>query len=81
MRRMIKVIISVGKDNLISRRVAEKCGGVLIGTEDSFVSRMITKLTGKYTLSELDTDAAQKYDDLREAMERGKDFVCIYELP
>ena len=71
------VIIRVGKDNMSSRRVAEKCGGVLIGSEDSIVGRLIER----YTDSAQSRDGYLMSDDLIAALERGKDYVCIYEMP
>ena len=71
------VIIRVGKDNMSSRHVAEKCGGKLVGNEDSIVGRLIER----YADSAQSRAGYLMSDDLIAALERGKDFVCIYEMP
>ena len=70
-------IIRVGKENAISRRVAEKCGGVMIGNEDSFVDRLIKSNAENAQARAGDLMS----DDLMTALELGKDYVCIYEMP
>lgn len=76
-----QVIIRTDHENDASRRVAEKCGGVLIRREDSFACKMFSITKEALEKSGKDFEQSDNYDDMKELMVRGKDSVCVYELP
>ncbi|MBE5859284.1 MAG: GNAT family N-acetyltransferase [Butyrivibrio sp.] len=72
-----KVIIGANKDNFASRRVIEKCGGVLREYEDSLLSQRFALVYGE------PGDKGYEYNSkgVRDIIEEGKNSVCIYEMP
>lgn len=76
-----KVIIRADHENDASKRVAEKCGGILIRREDSFACRMFTSTKEALEKAGKDFEQSDNYKDMKELMEKGKDSVCVYELP
>ena len=76
-----RVIIRADYENDASKRVAEKCGGVLIRREDSFACRMFSMTQKALETEGDDFEQSEKYADMRALMEKGKDAVCVYELP
>ena len=76
-----KVIIRADYENDASKRVAEKCGGVLIRREDSLACRMFSITKNALEAEGKDFEQSEQYADMRALMEKGKDAVCVYELP
>ncbi len=76
----VKIIIRIDKDNDASRRVAEKCGGILVGYEDSYASTVFDIMKERYEKKGLVFENDSEYDDIRNLMKEGKESVCIYEL-
>lgn len=76
-----KVIIRADHENDASKRVAEKCGGILIRREDSFACRMFSSTKEVLEKAGKDFEQSDNYKDMKELMEKGKDSVCVYELP
>lgn len=73
-----KISVKMRKDNEPSKRVAEKCGGVFAGYEDTIVSR-----TTKKTLANCDGESAEdekKREELQKVIEEGKNGVLVYFL-
>ena len=75
------VIIRADYENDASKRVAEKCGGVLIRREDSFACRMFSITKEALETEGKDFEQSEQYADMRELMGKGKDAVCVYKLP
>lgn len=69
-----RIFVRVDRDNMASRRVAEKCGGMLVETDDfqsiDSIIAMIKEHTGTI-------DAGY---EMNIAIEKLKDSVCIYEM-
>ena len=74
-----RIIITTGRNNAASRRVAEKCGGTLVGFDNSIISRIYE--IAKEGLEGKGTENDEKYRKIRESIEEDKDSVCVYELP
>ena len=74
------IIIRIDKDNYASRKVAEKCGGVLVKYEDSYMSRIICTLKEKCKERGVLSENDAEFDNIRNLMEEGKESICIYEL-
>ena len=68
-----RVIIRIEKDNIASRKAAEKGGGILTQNEDSLVNQWFAKL------KDLCNDETK--NEIGELLEQGKDSVCVYEIP
>lgn len=71
----IKVVIRIDRDNMASRRVAEKCGGVMVEEEDSFAARALRIF--KNELRGIDIQGK----DINEVIKQGEKAVCVYEMP
>lgn len=73
-----KILVKMRKDNEASKRVAEKCGGVFAGYEDTIVSK-----TTKKALANCDGESARdekKREELQRVIEKGKNGVLVYSL-
>ena len=67
--------IRIREENQASRRIAEKCGGVYTGSDDTPESVSIRKL-----LEKLPEEGRTERGDLREVIERGRGAVRIYRV-
>ncbi len=76
-----KVIIRTNRENKASRHVVEKCGGLLIRYEDSFACRTFYALKDAMEKAGEVFEQTANHKDMKELMEKGKDSVCVYELP
>ena len=68
--------VKIRKGNIASRRVTEKCGGKLIGTEDTPEARYYQKFLDRH-------NGAKDFDALpsvQELIRRWKDGIVIYEV-
>lgn len=79
------VLIRVRKENTASRRVAEKCGGVFIGTEQTPEARIMMEKIPRFSSGGNGKDGYAATDQIikhmQEIAERGKEGVLIYRLP
>ena len=66
------VEVKIKRGNIASQRVTEKCGGKLIGTEDTPEAQLFQQFMGSYGGADLDSR--------QEAVQRGKNAVLIYEV-
>ena len=76
-----KVIVRIDKNNTASRRVAEKCGGVLTKSEDTFmtvVASLVKEMNDKGTLKPEDNTM---YGIVEDYKEHGKDSIYLYVMP
>lgn len=71
------VIIGADKNNAASKRVIEKCGGVLVRYEDSLMSQRLALIFGN------PGDKGYQYNTkgIKETIENGRGSMCIYEMP
>ncbi len=73
-----EVLIKMRKSNDASRRVAEKCGGVFTGYEDT----PVTKLLEAAAAGVGDPQSSRKLKaGLMDVMKQGKNGVCVYRMP
>lgn len=71
----VRIFVRVDKENMASRRVAEKCGGMLVRTDDAQTIGAIIALVKRHTGT---MDAS---DEMNSTIEKLKESVCIYEMP
>ena len=74
-----EIIIKINKDNDASRRVAEKCGATFIRYDDSFVSKEISDFLSNYNNKD-GIEQDKSYSLLSQAVDDGKNSVCIYKF-
>ena len=75
------IIIKTSKENEASKRVAEKCGGVLIGTEPSWFAQGLERLMKSLGETDYPDEAwAKEKEEALEIIESGKDGVYIYKI-
>ena len=72
------VQIRVRKDNIASYRVAEKCGGVIIGFESTPEGRLARELLDKY---EHKGETGEEVDAVRRRAEEGMQGIVVFEMP
>lgn len=70
-----KIMVKIRAKNTASLRVIEKCGGILIGTEDTPEAALMQRFLDRDKLSEELPDSGAK-----EIIERGKNGVKIYRV-
>jgi len=72
------VQIRVRKDNIASYRVAEKCGGVIIGFESTPEGRLARELLDKY---ERKGETGDAVDAARKKAEEGMQGIAVFKMP
>ena len=72
------VQIRVRKDNTASYRVAEKCGGVIVGFESTPEGRLATELLDKY---ERTGETGEEVDAVRKRAEEGMQGIAVFMMP
>ncbi len=73
-----EVCIKMKKGNAASMRVAEKCGGVFAGYEDTPVTKLL-----EAAASGVDDSGRRMRlkQDLMGVMQQGKNGICVYKMP
>ncbi len=71
----VRIFVRVDKENMASRRVAEKCGGMLVRTDDAQTIGAIIALVKRHT------GTMNASDEMNSTIEKLKESVCIYEMP
>ncbi len=74
-----EIIIKINKDNVVSRRVAEKSGATFIRYDDSFISKRIGDILDSSN-NEDGTKLDKQYSRLSKIAEEGKNSICIYQF-
>lgn len=79
------VLIRTRAKNKASQRVAEKCGGVLIGKEPTPEAKIFQDSLSKYGDGQTDEHGDRMGEDqikkLRQVVEEGKEGVWVYRMP
>lgn len=74
-------LLKIRKDNYASLRVAEKCGGVLLRTEDGPEVEYTLGKIKDFEANRPEWLTDEKMADLQESINKGKNAVLVFQMP